>query len=201
MSARDGVDVGEAFRPPAFRPPAFRPPAAVRDKLPVRKRNRLPLEVYTGRGAYSLTLATAARSRWFEDPFLVDQCLQTLKETAAACRFSVYAYCFMPDHLHLLVAGESDSADLVDFVKRFKQSTGWWFRQRYQAGGLKASPTGLWQKSYYDHALRAEESIASVAAYILGNPVRAALAVEVGQYPFAGSLVLENQANEVTECQ
>jgi REP element-mobilizing transposase RayT len=26
--------------------------------------------------------------------------------------FGVYAYCFMPDHLHLIVTGESESSEL-----------------------------------------------------------------------------------------
>ena len=157
--------------------------------FPVRKKNRLPLEVYKGRVACSLTLATYGRRPWFTEDAVVDYCLASLAEVARRASFSVYAYCFMPDHVHLLLGGEADDADLLDFVKRFKQGTGWWFRNVYRAGGLKASPTPLWQKSYYDHTLRKEEGLLAVAEYIVGNPVRAGLAHEVGQYPYAGSLV------------
>jgi hypothetical protein len=35
-------------------------------------------------------------------------------------RFAGIADCFMPDHLHLLVAGTSESSDLKQFVKSAK---------------------------------------------------------------------------------
>jgi hypothetical protein len=38
--------------------------------------------------------------------------------------FALIAYCFMPDHLHMLVAADSEDADVTAFVKRFKQLTG-----------------------------------------------------------------------------
>lgn len=155
--------------------------------LPTRKKNRLPLEAYRGRQAYSLTLTTHSRRPWFREDAVVQYSLESLAQTAESCGFSVCAYCFMPDHVHLLVSGETDEADLVDFVKRFKQGTGWWFLNQYRAGGLKASPTPLWHKSYYDHILRSEEDLRAVAEYIVANPVRASITHEVGQYPYAGS--------------
>ena len=78
----------------------------------------------------------------------------------------------MPDHVHLLVAGRCD-APLVRFVQHFKQATG------------HHSP-GLWQRSYYDHILRYEESAGNVARYIWGNPVRAGIVESALAYPYSG---------------
>ncbi len=106
--------------------------------------------------------------------------------------FTLAAYCFMPDHAHLLVQTETES-DLVRLIHRFKQETGWWFRTRGEAGGLKASPTSpgarprLWQKSYYDHVLRRDEELSEVIRYILENPVRAGLVASCDDYPYAWS--------------
>lgn len=155
-------------------------------KLPSRKRNRLPLENYQGARAYSLTMSTHRRTPWFGDRVVVEYCLGALKEATGGKPFQIYAYCFMPDHLHLLV-GADDAANLIDFVKSFKQTTGWWFRNRYSAGSLKASPTSLWQKSYHDHVVRFEEDLLQIAKYIVGNPVRAGLVESSVDYPFAGS--------------
>ena len=41
----------------------------------------------------------------------------------------------------------------------------------------------LWQKAYYDHALRKEEDIRAVARYIVANPLRAGLVDKLGNYP------------------
>jgi putative transposase len=40
-----------------------------------------------------------------------------------------------------------------------------------------------WQKTYYDHALRAEEDLRAQARYIVANPLRAGLVTDIGQYP------------------
>jgi hypothetical protein len=68
---------------------------------------------------------------------------------------------------------------LIRFVQRFKQVTAFDFKQE---SGLR-----LWQQSFYDRALRAEEDLADVAAYILANPVRAGLAAQPDEYPLLGS--------------
>ena len=78
----------------------------------------------------------------------------------------------MPDHVHLLVAGGRD-APLVRFVQHFKQATG-------------HHHPGLWQRSYYDHILRHEETIEGVARYIWANPVRAEIVENVLAYPYSG---------------
>jgi REP element-mobilizing transposase RayT len=94
----------------------------------------------------------------------------------------VLAYCFMPDHIHLLAAA-SDEADLPAFMRTFKQRTGYSCKKALGWDGP------FWQKSYYDHILRSEERVEAVAAYIWGNPVRAGLVQDMDSYPFSGSLV------------
>jgi len=157
-------------------------------KLPTRRRNRLPLDAYQGARAYSVTISTCQRAPWLRDAAVAEYCVGALREAAGPESFQVYAYCFMPDHLHLLL-GTEDDANLIGFVKRFKQTTGWWFRNRYLAGSLQASPTSLWHKSYHDHVIRSEEDLPQVAKYIVGNPVRAGLVESPEDYPFSGSLV------------
>jgi len=145
-----------------------------------RKRNRLPLDSYADARAYFLTIACAKRRRPFTNQATVATCLAQLDSSSKKYGYSVIAYCFMPDHVHLLVIGNED-ADLVRFVKDFKQRTGYAYRR------TNAKP--LWQKSYYDHVVRAEEDVRDVARYIVGDPVRAALAASPADYPYSGSFV------------
>ncbi|MDO8615608.1 MAG: transposase [Dehalococcoidia bacterium] len=143
-----------------------------------RKPNRLPLAHYTHHAAYSVTIASAERQEVFADEALVQGCLAELRAASETEGFEVLAYCFMPDHVHLLLAAE-EGGFLPDFVKRFKQTTGFAYKRR--TGGA------LWQKSYFDHVLRREEEVIVVARYIFGNPVRAGLVAEAKDYPFSGS--------------
>jgi hypothetical protein len=49
----------------------------------------------------------------------------------------------------------------------------------------------LWQPFGYEHVLRDDEDVITVARYILANPVRAGLVATVMDYPFLGSQVYE----------
>jgi len=93
--------------------------------------------------------------------------------------FAVLAYCFMPDHLHMLVEGTSDTSDLLSFVKIAKQCSG---RMHVTVHG-----TLLWQEGYHERVLRPSEDVRSVARYVIDNPVRAGLVKTPLAYPFLGS--------------
>ena len=141
---------------------------------------RLPGFDYRQSKIYHLTWGTHRRRRILTAP-LADALVARLKEDAACAGIAVFAYCFMPDHAHLLVRPEVNS-DVVRFVQRFKSKT---TRTYWNAGGIGR----LWQRGFYDHILRKEEDVEQVARYILANPVRAGLADDVTQYPYCGSLV------------
>ena len=106
-------------------------------------------------------------------------CWRRFCDPAERCGFDITAYCFMPDHVHLLVQGLSDHADLKEFVKRSKQTSGFRYKQ--------ATNRPLRQPSYYDHALRDDETSVWTIAYILRNPIVAGLVERCEDYPFLGS--------------
>lgn len=87
----------------------------------------------------------------------------------------------MPDHVHLVVEGTKEDSNLREFVRVWKQQTAFLAKHDY---GLT-----LWQRSYYEHIIRSDESVDEKAAYLLENPVRAGLVVSPGDYPWLGSFV------------
>jgi len=147
------------------------------------KRIRLEPSEYQQGHCFSVAIATAHRAHHFNKPDTVRLCLDALSGTAERYHASVFAYCFMPDHLHLLVATPS-GVDLVQFVRHFKQLSAYRFRR-------ECSQAPLWQARFYDHALRSDEKLSEVARYIWENPVRTALAQRPAEYPYSGSLVWE----------
>jgi len=147
-----------------------------------RKSIRLKEFDYKGNYAYSVTICTYEKQFYFKDGNLVAILLSRLKREANLASFFVFAYCFMPDHLHLLLVG-NEKANLIKFIKMFKQKTGFYFKQKYKKC--------LWQKSFYDHILRKEESIRDVALYIFNNPVRKQIVDDFRKYPYLGSFVVD----------
>jgi putative transposase len=143
------------------------------------KPTRLSDFSYKGCYRYFLTLRCHSRSRHFIDSNIIAEALRTLCKTAKQRDFHIWAYCFMPDHLHLLIEGKAENADMKKFVSVFKQRTAFWFNHRYDAK--------LWQPSYYDRVLRSDEVVSIVARYIFENPVRKGIAVDYLQYPYSGS--------------
>ena len=138
---------------------------------------------YLGFYRYSVTLCTDHRRHVFTSNETVNLILEQISRAAGENQFAVIAYCFMPDHLHLLIEGQSESSDCRRFVARAKQYSGFYYS--------KAFDRRLWQRYGYEHVLRDDEETGAVARYILNNPIRAGLTEKVEDYPYVGSLVYE----------
>jgi putative transposase len=144
-----------------------------------RRPERLNCFDYLGEYSYFLTYCTDYRHEAFVQAVRVDAVRTHILRAASDERFAVAAYCFMPDHLHLLVTGEQPSSDCRRFIALSKQLSGFYYQRAF---GRR-----LWQRYGYEHVLRSEEDVLSVARYIVENPVRARIADSVQHYPFSGS--------------
>jgi REP-associated tyrosine transposase len=138
---------------------------------------RLPGFSYIGAGRYHVRTSTARQHPAFTNAETVAAASSLLLQLAEERRFAVLAYCFMPDHVHVLLDARDNNAALRDLVKRWKQASGYWYMRRYGRT--------LWQSGYFERILRREDTTEVVANYIMANPVRAGLAKEVGAYPYA----------------
>jgi putative transposase len=150
-----------------------------------RKGNRLARDAYQGPRQFAVTVVIWQRQQAFTEPAAVERCLALLEATAEECGFTVLVYCFMPDHLHLIVDG-SDGSDLTAFMKRFKQGSSYRHKQ------LTGRP--LWQRSYHDRVIRDDAELAAQCDYIGGNPIRAGLADHPSDYAFLGGAVWREEA-------
>ncbi|MEY2539783.1 MAG: REP-associated tyrosine transposase [Verrucomicrobiota bacterium] len=76
----------------------------------------------------------------------------------------------MPDHLHML-ARFSAGAGMTEIVTNWK---------RYVAKHIGIR----WQRDFFDHRLRSNESFDDKAAYILQNPIRSGLTDQNEDWPY-----------------
>lgn len=154
-----------------------------------RRPPRLPQVCYTGRNVYHVVCATWNRASRLANWLVVCPLRSELLRLSVDHEFAVHAYCFMPNHVHVLLEALSERSILTEYVARWKQITGYRYKQDW---GER-----LWRPGYYDHVLREEESCRTVAWYIMENPVRAGLARRIGEYPFAWSAIdIEQFLNE-----
>jgi len=148
-------------------------------EIKYKKRTRLKNFDYKGCYRYFITMCTFDKKNIFYSDLLISWMIGVLKKISDRTSFKVWVYCFMPDHLHLLIEGVDDNSDMKQFVSLFKQHTGFYYQKKF---GEK-----LWQTNYYEHVLRNEEATLNVAYYIFENPVRKGLVEKYKQYNFLGS--------------
>ncbi|WP_420554946.1 REP-associated tyrosine transposase [Neptuniibacter marinus] len=117
---------------------------------------------------YHLTLTCANRRPVFSDPYLAKHAVHSIKRLTQEA--TTIAFVIMPDHIHWLMQ-LNDRKKLSDTVRLLKVFI------THKAGKI-------WQKGFYDHALRKEEDIKNIARYIILNPVRAGIVKTIREYPW-----------------
>ena len=90
-------------------------------------------------------------------------------------------YVLMPDHLHLFVCIPPGAVGLSVWMKSLKNTLSKYWRE----AGIAAPH---WQKGFFDHLIRCDESQAEKWSYIRENPVRAGLVTNADDWPFGGSI-------------
>jgi putative transposase len=80
----------------------------------------------------------------------------------------------MPDHAHVLL-GVSADASLSSLIRDYKRITA-------RISGVK------WQRNFFDHRLRHDESLTEKYNYICQNPVRAGLISDGDERPYVLTL-------------
>jgi len=128
-----------------------------------RKTARLEAHNYLGHNICFITIVCAERKPHLADPTEAQKLVAILLDSATRLRFKLHAYCVMPDHCHILAEGILLTSNLLELIRFVKQRSAFEFRKTHRRK--------LWEMSYYDRVLRQSESIETVAAYILQNPV------------------------------
>jgi REP element-mobilizing transposase RayT len=138
--------------------------------------HRLPRSAYRGQVRAAFVVCAAHRKPLFDTQLTQQLLLDILRRKSARYQCSVTVYVIMPDHLHIILRGETDDADLYACVVQVKRSFSYALGRR------------IWQKDFFDHLIRDRNDLAQQIMYVLFNPVRAGLVQEWWQYHGSGSL-------------
>ena len=136
-----------------------------------RRQRRLD-RIFDSAPSYFLTLCTDERKRVLNNAETMARVQHFVSDSLE--RYGVYVDChvLMPDHVHLIITIAADPETTVGkWVKAFK--------------AMVAQHRFKWQKGYFDHVLRNDESRSEKWEYIRMNPVRAGLVSHPDQWPYA----------------
>jgi REP element-mobilizing transposase RayT len=96
--------------------------------------------------------------------------------------WNIGRYVIMPNHVHFFCAPGNESPDLSIFIKFWKEWTSKKIKKYYGIEGH------VWQREFFDHLLRNEESYMQKWDYVFNNPVRAGLVKEADEWPWQGEI-------------
>ena len=141
--------------------------------------HRLPGYDYSLSGpVFHCRFAVARRVPTFADAHAAEIVVDALRhhhDTTA----HVFAFCVMPDHIHVLLSLRSEGRSLSRWVGDVKR----WVTRRAAEHGVEV----VWQKGFFERVLRSNDDVLTAASYIVANPVRAGLVSDARDYAWGGS--------------
>ena len=143
------------------------------------KKIRLLKEIYNQINQPCLiTICTKDKCHIFGNNSFTDYCLLLLKDLSNELNIKLYAYVFMPDHIHLIVSVQKNKS-IIEFVTRFKGNS----TQKSRQFGFEGR---VYQNRFYDHFIRKEDGLNKAIMYVLNNPVRKGMVDNWEDFPYSG---------------
>lgn len=126
--------------------------------------------------AYHITTVTEGRIPYFADFWRGRLVVAEMRKLEEEQFLRSLAWVIMPDHAHwAFQLGEI--ATLSNTIKAFKARSSLAINRSLGRQGQ------LWQRGFYDHAIRKDEDLKAVCRYIVANPLRKGLVEHIGDYP------------------
>ena len=146
----------------------------------LRRKHRLPDEAYQGQVTVAFTACLANSQPLLANDPIVQTLIPMLQKSTSAFDCTVPIYCFMPDHLHLVIRGSSAESDSKAAIDEFKSLSGSWF--------YREQLSCHWQEDYWDHVIRFDADWKEQVRYVAHNPMTAGLIKDFREWPYLGSI-------------
>lgn len=128
-------------------------------------------------GIYHVMLRGINRQQIFEDDEDRQRFLETVLNYRAVCGYTIYAYCLMGNHIHLLL--KEGKEDLTLVFKRIAGSYVYWYNWKYNRCGH------LFQDRYKSEPVEDDGNFLTVLRYIHQNPVKAGICKKAEEYDYS----------------
>ena len=128
-------------------------------------------------GIYHVMLRGINRQNIFEEHEDFEKFIYLLKTFKKQCGYELYAWCLMPNHMHILMKTEKEP--LGQIFKRIGASFVYWYNLKYERVGH------LFQDRFKSEPVESENYFLTVVRYIHLNPVKAGLCRLPGEYQYS----------------
>lgn len=128
-------------------------------------------------GVYHIMFRGINRQAIFEDDEDIQRLLETLARYKEICKYELYAYCIMSNHVHLLM--KETEVPISNVIKRISGSYVYWYNKKYERCGH------LFQERYKSEAVDNDEYFLTVLRYIHQNPIKAGIVKDIQEYKWS----------------
>ena len=136
-------------------------------------------------GIYHVMLRGIGKQNIFEDDLDKQKFMMLLTEAKQKSQFSLYAYCLMNNHVHLLLKTGKEPLEII--IKRIGSNYAYWYNTRYERIGH------LFQDRFKSEPVEDEIYLKTVIRYIHNNPVKGGLSKDL-HYPYSSFAAYEANA-------
>ena len=128
-------------------------------------------------GMYHVMLRGINKQRIFHETVDYKCFLDALRTYRDMCGFQLYAWCLMPNHVHLLIGESPQGESISQIMKRIGAKYVYWYNLRYERIGP------LFQDRFKSEAIKDDAYFLTVLRYIHRNPLKAGIAGSMSDYP------------------
>ena len=126
---------------------------------------------------YHVIMRGINRQRIFEDEEDYKKYLWELKRFQEICGYQLYAWCLMPNHIHILIREGNEPLEQV--FRRIGASFIYWYNMKYERIGH------LFQDRYKSEPVEDSAYLLTVVRYIHQNPVKAGICKKPADYRYS----------------
>ena len=148
--------------------------------------------------AHELTFSCYRRREFLSRQRTCDWLVESVDRARQKYCFSLWAYVFMPEHVHMLICPEAEEYSIARILQSIKQPVSQkaiGYLKRNNPDGLQKLATGqncrthrFWQDGGgYDRNIIKEETIINAVRYIHCNPVRRSLVENPEQWYYSSA--------------
>lgn len=133
---------------------------------------------FSASGVYHILFRGVNQQNIFEERADYEKLKEAIKKVKGEMGFELYAYCFMSNHVHLVLK-EKQEKDISLIMKRILTKYARWYNIKYGRSGA------LIANRYKSVPVEIDEYFLQLIRYVHQNPVKASIVESIEEYSFS----------------
>ena len=139
-------------------------------------------------GVYHILFRGVNQQNIFEEASDFEKLKETIATVKQDLHFEIYAYCFMNNHVHIVLK-EKSLGDISLIMKRILTKYARWYNIKYGRSGA------LIANRYKSVPVEIDEYFLQLIKYVHQNPIKADIAEKVEDYPYSSFIEYINESD------